>query len=572
MLRALILSSLVAAVAAASGTKATSKPSIKATDDGLVVSSDITLDLGDAKVRSLRAASDATEDNAKDIDTIEEAIAAIATLNTATQAVEAAVKAEQESCDAKQAQAVLDVQVAANAKVEFYGIRAPECPVEHGEYGDYACTMFPAGREVRVVGRGFLSGADVDGVYECGFTAPDSDSVFYKTAASVIGGHQLSCYTPFLPPKKVTQAKWASQFMLGEMGKQVPFAGPGNSSTVTFRSSPPEFVGEIADRKIKKKDTFSTENKYTVDFKVKDVDSDLSKMEVLAKFVGLDKEKKDTVDFLGSKKHKFEGTGEDRKLIIEFDDGFSQSKYKEGFLTVTLTLADNLDETNTVSTSFTIEKVAAPDRFGAEGREGLISSEAVTYVREKLGKPEFNMKMCYSARRDGWSTYTFHRLCDNKGGTLLISRHKNVRMFGGYIHASQHNRRNYYGTRTFSESEIHPRNKNSFGWPFRINPDNSKEVQIAWQYRRAHYGYYMRDSYAMVWGGGHDFTCEQDFRHCYCNFGYCYRYKDYGYTGGKHQGSSQAKNFCVGTYVWNARNDMTDYEVYLVDVEGPGSF
>jgi hypothetical protein len=371
-----------------------------------------------------------------------------------------------------------------------------------------------------------------------------------------------------LPPKKVTQAKWASQFMLWEMGKQVPFAGPGNSSTMTFRSSPPEFVGQIADRKIKKKDTYSTENKYTVDFKLKDVDSDLSKIEVSAKFVGVDKDKKETVDFFGSKKHKFEGTGEDRKLILEFDDGFGQSKYKGGFLTVTLTLADNLDETNTVSTSFTIEKVAAPDRFGGEGRTGWFPDEAVTYVREKLGKPEFNMKMCYSARRDGWSTYTFHDKCDHKGGTLLISRHKNGRMFGGYIHASQHgNRNNYYRTRTFSESEIHPRNKGNFGWPFRINPDNTDEVQIGYQYRHPQYGYYMRRSYAMVWGGGHDFTCEQDFRYCYCNWGHNYRYKDYGYSGGKHYGTTAARNFCVGTYRWNARSDMTDYEVYLVDTE-----
>ena len=39
--------------------------------------------------------------------------------------------------------------------------------------------------------------------------------------------------------------------------------------------------------------------------------------------------------------------------------------------------------------------------------------------------------LCYRATRDGWSSYTFHSKCDNKGATVTIIRVGSY-IFGGY--------------------------------------------------------------------------------------------------------------------------------------------
>lgn len=45
-------------------------------------------------------------------------------------------------------------------------------------------------------------------------------------------------------------------------------------------------------------------------------------------------------------------------------------------------------------------------------------------------------KLLYRASRDGWVSKDFHRMCDNKGPTMVIIKSEGGNIFGGYAHSS----------------------------------------------------------------------------------------------------------------------------------------
>jgi hypothetical protein len=52
-------------------------------------------------------------------------------------------------------------------------------------------------------------------------------------------------------------------------------------------------------------------------------------------------------------------------------------------------------------------------------------------VKESFGH-DLTCKLLYRASRDGWLHSDFHRLCDNKGPTVVIVKVSNGRLCGGY--------------------------------------------------------------------------------------------------------------------------------------------
>ena len=52
-------------------------------------------------------------------------------------------------------------------------------------------------------------------------------------------------------------------------------------------------------------------------------------------------------------------------------------------------------------------------------------------VKESFGS-DFTCKLLYRASRDGWNVSDFHRLCDEKGPTVVIVKVSNGRLCGGY--------------------------------------------------------------------------------------------------------------------------------------------
>ena len=65
--------------------------------------------------------------------------------------------------------------------------------------------------------------------------------------------------------------------------------------------------------------------------------------------------------------------------------------------------------------------VSNPDQI-----EFLIKS-----IKESFGG-DFKCKLLYRASRDGWQISDFHRLCDEKGSTVVIVKVDNGRLCGGY--------------------------------------------------------------------------------------------------------------------------------------------
>ena len=52
-------------------------------------------------------------------------------------------------------------------------------------------------------------------------------------------------------------------------------------------------------------------------------------------------------------------------------------------------------------------------------------------IKESFGR-DFTCKLLYRASRDGWKSTDFHRLCDQKGPTVVIVKVSNGRLCGGY--------------------------------------------------------------------------------------------------------------------------------------------
>lgn len=214
------------------------------------------------------------------------------------------------------------------------------------------------------------------------------------------------------------------------------------------------------------------------------------------------------------------------------------------------------------SSTTIVFKYKTPTSFGgeAQGNQNIMTPEAMEPLWIRMGRPIGKaMNLCYSSKRDGWSTSTFHSKCDGRGRLFSVQRMNNGRVFGGYMHSSQERPHAY---RSCGYNTVEQKVVTNSGWLFRVDPSNDKVTDIYAHRRNAGNCYYKHSSYAMTWGGGHDLSCEQDFNYCYSQLGHNYGGKGAatsGYTSGNN------RNWFAGSTSWNARSAMSDYEVYLVD-------
>lgn len=198
---------------------------------------------------------------------------------------------------------------------------------------------------------------------------------------------------------------------------------------------------------------------------------------------------------------------------------------------------------------------------GDQGNKDIMTPEAMEPLWIRMGRPIGKaMKLCYSSKRDGWATSTFHSRCDGQGRLFSVQRMRTGRVFGGYMHSSQEQPHTY---RSCGYNNENTRVVTNSGWLFRVEPDDPKKITIYGHKRNSGNCYYKNPSYAMTWGGGHDLSCEQSFNHCYSNLGH--NYGNAAKASIHRYGSSHNRNHIAGRYQWNGKNDMSDYEVYLVD-------
>ena len=85
-----------------------------------------------------------------------------------------------------------------------------------------------------------------------------------------------------------------------------------------------------------------------------------------------------------------------------------------------------------------LEVLTAPERAEEERKaqlfmdDTLLTTEQKQKLNEFYGKADQRWELIYKATRDGFEVSTFHRLCDNKGPTMVIIRSTGGYLFGGY--------------------------------------------------------------------------------------------------------------------------------------------
>ena len=146
-------------------------------------------------------------------------------------------------------------------------------------------------------------------------------------------------------------------------------------------------------------------------------------------------------------------------------------------------------------------------------------------------------KLLFRASRDGFSAADFHRMCDNKGPTLVLVKTTGGYYFGGYT------------TANWDQSEAYKTVPGSF--IFSLSKKTKHEI-----YQNNGNAIYGQQNYGPTFGGGHDFylynNCNQNTS-SYSNLGYTYR-SPFQYN------TEQSKNHLAGCYNFQ----VSDYEVLSI--------
>lgn len=156
-------------------------------------------------------------------------------------------------------------------------------------------------------------------------------------------------------------------------------------------------------------------------------------------------------------------------------------------------------------------------------------------------------RRCYEAVHNGWSSSTFHALCNNKGATVVIVKNfhgGHSYIFGGYNHLGW-------------EGSGYKRDTNGFLFSLK-NTVNLKPF-IMRQYQHPQHCYYANNGYGPTFGGGHDLYIANNAnsnRNSYTNLGHTYRPPAHYKYGGS------ARTVLAGEYNFTPANYEVFYAVH----------
>jgi hypothetical protein len=153
------------------------------------------------------------------------------------------------------------------------------------------------------------------------------------------------------------------------------------------------------------------------------------------------------------------------------------------------------------------------------------------------------IKLIYSASRDGFSVSSFHSKCDNYSNTVTIIKTLSNSVFGGFTSAKWTSN----GDWTYDP--------NAFIFSLRRSGNSNKE---RFNVTQPTYAFYSHSSYGPTFGGGHDIYVSDSSNtneNSYSNFGYYYQLPK-----NITRGSTEARNYLAGSYIWKT----TEIEVYQV--------
>ncbi len=165
----------------------------------------------------------------------------------------------------------------------------------------------------------------------------------------------------------------------------------------------------------------------------------------------------------------------------------------------------------------------------------LVNSSDGTKLNGWYGNAGQAWQLCYKRSTHGYSSYTFHSLCNGKGPTITVVRSIYNRLFGGYNASSWYNGCGY--------------NNNGSNWLFSLTSNTKHTV-----YRYPQYATYNCSHYGPTFGGGHDMYMDSSMNYMYTNLGHTYQCQP-----GQGYGSSACRNYLAGTY---SGNYISEVEVY----------
>jgi len=422
-------------------------------------------------------------------------------------------------------------------------IKVPETPVSDSG-GHMVRVLFPNPR--------LYSHPDVK-IYSCKFTLLDSKGTPTKTArvsANVAAETEgtFACATPaWSPPGSglPADATWKTTLSVYENGRVMP--APKQAAEFKWQPATPQIaIAKAFEAKAKK----STSTAFTVPFSIdypygadgyKDVSFSA----------------KSNSNVLSSMSVKAPSTtAAPRTLSFTLNDKTGRKTNAYSIEITAKSTKTGLSSKTTITINY-VEKIPA---FGVGGTPEVLNDTPMEEVLKKLkavgakGDPS-TWQLCFSRQKHGWSTGQFNNRCRQKGPLLFIQRrggggtHKG-RVWGGYSHES------------WPRPSGYDRASSDKNFLFRINPQNKNLVEMAKTYRYPQYSRYPGNTgYFMCWGGGHD-LCTNSGGNQWSNFGHTWA-PDKGFNGGGY-GSSNARNWFMGQYNYNAKNENDLYEVYIL--------
>lgn len=184
----------------------------------------------------------------------------------------------------------------------------------------------------------------------------------------------------------------------------------------------------------------------------------------------------------------------------------------------------------------------------------LVGSNEDLTMKNWLGSNSSpNGRLLYRASRDGFSSYTFHNLCDNQGPTIVLIKTSYGTVFGGYASSAwgSYNNNYYYsqylqaeGSFLFNLTTGLKGNKGGIS-----GPSNQ-------------YGIYTDPNYGPTFGGGHDLYISSDMRYGYVYPGYSYNTLD-----GSSYGSQQAGTALIGPGLYTNYYSNSFPSGFIEDIE-----
>jgi hypothetical protein len=152
--------------------------------------------------------------------------------------------------------------------------------------------------------------------------------------------------------------------------------------------------------------------------------------------------------------------------------------------------------------------------------------------------PRKRLELCYRASRDGWDATDFHRLCDNKGPTLVLAREQtDGGVFGGYAGVA------------WDQMIEYATDRDAFLFTFKPGEVAPVELPVT----RPVHAIYGNSALGPTFGGGYDLMiCSNPHtdRNSYSNLG-----RNYQLPNG-----ADAKTYLAGS----ARFLLSELEVFLV--------